>query len=277
MRLLAIITDLKKYIEKAQTDKVMRRRVKGNCHFDTMVVFLSGSKSDLTAAKLHFFVAVAKPLEEFLTLFQAEEPLMPFLSDEMHSILKTIAQRFIRPSVIPKETIKMKDTDFQNQDNHLAFPAVDISIAAKSKMSAITASDSNLQKFVTLCVDGLVTLTTDLVKKFPLQLLVVRDARCFSPVRIIEEPEGSIKECERLLKHFFEKNRISSEEGDKAFTEYKELVTVTAVENRMKFTDFCKEKDRLDCFLAEFIPKETSLFTVFTMIMVLFHSNASVE
>ena len=55
MRLLAIITDLKKYIEKAQTDKVMRRRVKGNCHFDTMVVFLSGSKSDLTAAKLHFF------------------------------------------------------------------------------------------------------------------------------------------------------------------------------------------------------------------------------
>ena len=130
---------------------------------------------------------------------------MPFLSDEMHSILKTIAQRFIRPSVIPKETIKMKDIDFQNQDNHLAFSAVDISIAAKSKMSATTASDSNPQKFVTSCVDGLVTLTTDLVKKIPLQHLVVRDARCFSPVRIIEEPEGSIKECERLLKHFFEK------------------------------------------------------------------------
>ena len=67
MRLIAIIKDLKKYVQKAQTDKVMRRRVKGNCRFDTVVVFLSDSRSGLTAAMLPFFISVSKPLQPLQT------------------------------------------------------------------------------------------------------------------------------------------------------------------------------------------------------------------
>lgn len=162
-RLITIMKELKMYVEKSQVDKCMRRRVKDNHSFDTLVVFLSGSKSDLTLARLHFFVAIAKPLNNFLTLFQADKPLMPFLADEICSILEKITQRFIKPSVLHSESIENVDVD--DHENHFAVSSVDIGIAAKSKMSSSEFSNTDRQRFVKSCVEGLKTLFNRLVDK----------------------------------------------------------------------------------------------------------------
>ena len=53
-------------------------------------------KDPLVIAKLHFFVNVAKLLKPYLTLFQSEKPLVPFIGKELGKILKSIMERFLK-------------------------------------------------------------------------------------------------------------------------------------------------------------------------------------
>ena len=46
--------------------------------------------------KLEFFVAVAKPLQEFLLMFQTKAPMNPFLSLFLKDLLLAIMGRFLK-------------------------------------------------------------------------------------------------------------------------------------------------------------------------------------
>jgi len=53
-------------------------------------------KDSLVIAKLNVFVNVAKLLKPYLTLFQSEKPLVPFIGKGLGKILKSIMERFFK-------------------------------------------------------------------------------------------------------------------------------------------------------------------------------------
>lgn len=120
--------------------------------------------------------------------------LMPYLADEICSTLKIIAQRFFVNLWFRKKNTKDERHGFQKyrQSPH----TFGHWHKYRSKIQA-----SHSRKFVKSCVGGLTVLTTTLINKFPLQCLVVRDARCFSPAKI-KEPEASIKEQQNNRREF---------------------------------------------------------------------------
>ena len=78
---------------------------------DSQVSVASACDDILIEAKLEFFVAVAKPLREFLLKFQTEAPMTPFLALSLKNLLLAIMGRFLKKEVLEKaDTFKKLST-----------------------------------------------------------------------------------------------------------------------------------------------------------------------
>ena len=68
----------------------------------------------LYEAKLKFFLSVANQLKPFLTHFQTDKPIMPFMAGELFNIIRGLAQRFLKRSVLEgaKSLTKLLTVDF---------------------------------------------------------------------------------------------------------------------------------------------------------------------
>lgn len=93
-RALDIWPDLCTYVQVASQNKNMKARINGNRHFELLQ---SCAKSPLQTAKFAFFLFIAKPFNDFLTDFQTESPMLPFLADRVHSLLMNLLQTVLKP------------------------------------------------------------------------------------------------------------------------------------------------------------------------------------
>ena len=57
----------------------------------------------LVEVKINFFISIAKEVTSFLTIYQTDRVMLPFLGDDLHRMLKSIMSRVIQNSVL-KET-----------------------------------------------------------------------------------------------------------------------------------------------------------------------------
>ena len=64
--------------------------------FASFVSVASACDDTLIEAKLEFFVAVAKLLQEFLLKFQTKAPMTPFLALSLKDLLLAIMGRFLK-------------------------------------------------------------------------------------------------------------------------------------------------------------------------------------
>ena len=86
---LKIWPHLNRYVKTVKSE----RRAAASVSF----VFVATACDDtLIEAKLEFFVAVAKPLQEFLLKFQTKAPMTPFLALSLKELLLAIMGRFFK-------------------------------------------------------------------------------------------------------------------------------------------------------------------------------------
>ena len=73
----------------------------------------------LSTAKLQFFITIAKVLTPFLKKFQSEEPMLPFVAEELYTILWTLLGKFIKKSVLDEATTatKLSKIDVLSKEN----------------------------------------------------------------------------------------------------------------------------------------------------------------
>jgi hypothetical protein len=80
------------------------REVKPKPTADTFQVVQSASLDPTLIPKLEFFLSVSAILEPFLRRFQTSLPIIPFLFEELHSIVMSLFTRFIKKSVLERGT-----------------------------------------------------------------------------------------------------------------------------------------------------------------------------
>ena len=73
--------------------------------FHTVKTFL---KDNLLGAKLVFFITISSDLKPFLTEFQTNSPLVPFLHGSINNIVVSCAQRFVEPNKVKELKIRLK-------------------------------------------------------------------------------------------------------------------------------------------------------------------------
>lgn len=90
---------LVEYVKSFQSKSASKKPQVNSFH-----VLESAVKCDLTVARMHFFLSVAKAFEPFLTMFQSEFPMIPFLSEHLTTLLRSLLLRFMKKEVVLKTT-----------------------------------------------------------------------------------------------------------------------------------------------------------------------------
>lgn len=99
-------------------------------------------KDKLLIAKLTFFESMATLAEPFLTEFQSNKPLAPFLYTSLLNLVKKLMARVVIKDVI--DSTQIHQIDLKNKNNLLKAKDVDIGFATRSalgKCSGVTEKD----------------------------------------------------------------------------------------------------------------------------------------
>ena len=87
--------------------------------FDTVQKML---QDDLLEVKINIFISIAKEVVPFLTLYQTDRVMIPFLGDDLHHMLKSLMSWVISNSVLKKQGTTLHGLmkiDVNNGENQL--------------------------------------------------------------------------------------------------------------------------------------------------------------
>lgn len=171
---------------------------------DTSKLIQEFLSSELLEAKLCFLISIASELEYFLTTYQSNKPLLPFMYADLRQLLGNLMRRIVKDNVLKSagSGTKLLDINLRNADNLKTSHHVDIGFAA-------TLSLKKLKPLVVLqfrneCRNFIRELIMKLFEKSPLRNKFLKGVSCFSP----EVMKSDILRAERVnlaLKYLCEK------------------------------------------------------------------------
>lgn len=239
----------------------------------------SALEDKLLLAKLQFLASVARQMEDFLTTFQANRPMVPFMYSEVFTLMKDIGKRFIKDDVMadnnsPNALLKL---DVNITDVTKPVVEVDIGFGAK-KACGNGTKDADIIRFRRDCKKFLCVLFDKLKEKSPLRYKIVKGASCISPA-VMKNERLRVSRCNVLLQELVEKNLLTSAVADRAKRDFLKLCDMSSVQE--KLTKFDWKEERLDTFLMNLVKEADlnnhELMNFFQIILILFHGNAEVE
>lgn len=271
-RCLTMLPHLRKYV--SQVDK----KAPDSKNFVYVKKVLTEDKT--LEAKLHFSSMIACELEDFLTNFQRNDPLLPFLHQEVFLLMKNLGSRFLKKSVIDNVTSasKLRQINLDLESNLKSVENIDIGFGAKSALKHVKEIDA--QRFKLDCKKFLVTMFLKLIDKSPLNKRVVLGASCLNPSIMVND---SLRESRAkvLIEECVAHNQLTPAEGDKILRSYKQFCENANVKD--KLNQFNWRKDRLDTLFADLFGLikdheiDSKLKKFIHIILVCFHGNAAVE
>ena len=100
-------------------------------------------------AKLHFFAFIATILKPFLVLFQTDNPMLPFMYDELSNVSKRlIALMYKKEKTDEAKAVSkaMKEDWLKNKNKQMEEFLIDIGAVAKDDLSKAKVPTEKKQK-----------------------------------------------------------------------------------------------------------------------------------
>ena len=189
----------------------------------------------LTVAKLHFFVYVAGILEPYLTCYQGDGPMLPFMCHDITKFYKALLNIVVKPKVLQKcktsfDLISVElgsDTLIEDEKIHLGFAAEEEirKRGAEVDQKSILALRSAAKNLV-------IAVCEKLDEKNPLSYIIVRNAICFKPKSIVEKKQGNLGErFKKLMKKLVSLKVMESAKADCALAQYKDFLAMECIQH----------------------------------------------
>lgn len=270
-RACAILLNLRKY-----TDKVVKEKKVPKCASYEIV---SNALTDkLLSARLAFFRTLASDVEPFLTDFQSDDPLAPFLYERIVALLKTVMVRFVRPDILNE--MQLSKIDLDNKDHVLGAKYINLGYATEAALRQTKqVSDFEVLQFREQCRKCIKIFVNKIMDRSPIKFPLVRAISCMDPAIAIRNGVAD-KRLQLALEIYVEHGLISGTGADKIDREYKKLRDNSAF--KVQVENFNQSKIRLDHFWVNLIkncgPSDYSNLLHFVeLVMTLSHGNAAVE
>lgn len=276
-RAIEVMPHMKVYVENVSVKAVKNPGTKS---YESVKDFC---KDPLSKIKLAFLVSVAKPIETFLTSYQTDKPMIPFLSKDLEMLIKHYMNRFVKPELRPTGSLqKLTTFDVNDKKNQKSLKHIDIGFIADQELKVMIVekkvSERAAMDFRSDCLKLLVSLVKRLQTKSPLSYGVVTNLSCLEPGQIYEQDESNHDKFRRVLTVLVSSNRLDVNKCDEIEAQYDQFVE--DARHMSAFKDFSKDKDRVDeLFFDSMSTKEcyNKLWDVVSVLLLLSHGQASVE
>ena len=150
---------------------------------------LAATEDPLILAKLHFFAHISGIMKHFLANYQCIKPMMPFMYDDLHQVLRDMSSKFIKADELEKyktgaALIKMDfcDSKIHSKDVEVDCGASKI-LSDKTRRDEVTKAE--VKTYKNECIKFLVGLTSKFAERSPLQYAVVKVFKCLNPSQVM--------------------------------------------------------------------------------------------
>lgn len=275
---VSIWDDMVKLI-KFTLAKVPSKQPKDNKSYQNLVKYHT---SPLIKVELHLFKDVAFILNEFLVTFQTDNPMVPFLSIQISSMLKRLMRFFMRKTVLQKLTSShlVHQVNVEDRNNLVLDDDIKLTTAAAAELKKNVPINLHcgLKKSFRTMLQGVIM---KIQERSPVNYKLVRQSACLNPVNMaVMDQESLQKMFDGLVGLMYAKKRLSSGDGDKAKEQFDKFLGLEVKINKTDFKCFDFKKTRLDEFLKLYTnggKKYPEMWTVCIFIFTLSHGQSSVE
>ncbi|CAL1672566.1 unnamed protein product [Lasius platythorax] len=270
-RARVILPNVRKYVMKVTKEETISKCAS----FETVSTALGDT---LLVPKLTFFQSLASDVQPFMSEFQSDHPLTPFLHDAIYALVRSLMERFVKDDVL-KETDLYK-IDVTKKDNLVTTKYIKVGYATeaalKHKKGVLDLQILQFKNQVSICLQIFVD---KIMVRSPLKFPLTKSVSCMDPA-IASRGEIAYKRLFSALRIYVENNLISGITADKIDREYRHLIGIPVVQE--KFQTFKRSEIRLDNFWVDLITScgkkdYENLSSFMKSVMILSHGNAAVE
>ena len=232
--------------------------------------------------KMQFFRFLAKKLKPFLLQFQSDKPMVPFLSDSLEELLRSLMKVIVKQEVLEEASTALSLTkiDVAKSSNQLGVEQVKLGTALKQSLSSMESRPEQKRAFKRECKQVIIVLIQKLQERCPFKYSTVRNSSSLSPNSMVEEKKLSKMKFQGLVERLCKPKWLTTDKTDDAKQQFDEFVDIECPKHKEKFASFDKLSDAADVFLSKFlhkIPKYKKFWKVCSIIFVLSHGQSVVE
>ena len=232
----------------------------------------------LMTAKLSFFSYVASLLEPFLTKYQTNCPMVPYLYTDLTALFRSLMKVIVRDAVLEQCSSGYKLLQINICESNLkSSKDFSIGFVAEGALRNLTKKDLLPKKakdeFYESVVKCIKTMVGKLKERCPMDSAVVRNAVVFNPATVVNCRESSlVKKLKILLQHLVLLKLIPSRIADTIITQYSSMRDVVGT---LDVTTL----PALDEFYFDIVkvPNFRELSSLLKIILSLSHGQADVE
>nr|KAI8745326.1 KAAdult enhancer factor 1 [Biomphalaria glabrata] len=268
-RALQIWPAVKVYLNKIKGDKSKEPTCKS---YKNLVDFAADA---LLEAKAQIFLSIAQELQPFLTKYQTDSPMMPFIAEDLFTTIKSLLRRILQAETLsklksPRDLIAL---DLKSKDIFLAYSKIEIGIASSKVLQKIKATDLQIMTLKNECRQFISSLVAKLLDKSPVMIRLVQKLSCLNPSLMASSPQLAASRFRDLLIILGDSGRISLNECDQIYNKFVQCLEALEDNNvKPKFELFHPATERLDDFLYNnFKPLDTALWDVLRPLLLLSH------
>ena len=144
----------------------------------------------LLLSKLAAFMSIAIQLQPFLTAFQSDNPLMPFVCGELSSIVRALMKRIVKPDILDEatNTTRLLAIKYKEPANCLHPKKFDVGYLAgastKELLRKKEISEGALLRFRNELAAFVCAVISKIIEKTPIGYTFARRLACLDPVSI---------------------------------------------------------------------------------------------
>jgi len=247
---------------------------------------LSSVNDAFLTAKLCFFSFLASLVEPFLRKYQSDNPLLPFMYNDLKSLVKSVMRTIVKPEELDKCKTGPQLVDMDLDDKKVLMSRKDIQMGygVEKVLGQLRTKDlvsgEQISVFKKEAQRATVVLLQKLLERTPLRSNFLRCASIFDPAVIVGTSSTVLlKKMKILLLHLMQSNIMSPTDCDKVSAEFRKFLEDDLKKYQLEFKEFNPESKRLDGFFFHDIGvhKYKSLSFVLRLILTMSHGQASVE
>ena len=144
--------------------------------------------------------------------------MVPFLSDSLEELLRSLMKVIVKEEVLEKASTALSVTkiDIAKSSNQLEAEQVKLGTALKQSLSLMESRPEQKRAFKRECKQVIIVLIQKLQERYPLKYSIARNSSALSPNSMVEEKESSKMKFQGLVERLCKLKWLTADEADDA-------------------------------------------------------------
>ena len=191
----------------------------------------------LMLSKLAAFMSIAMQLQPYLTAFQSDNPLMPFVCGELSSIVRALMKRIVKPDILDEatSTTRLLAVKYKEPANCLRPQKFDVGYLAgastKELLRKKEISEGALLRFRNELASFVRAVISKIIENTPIGNAFARRLACLDPVSIAISTTQASNQFKLVIDHLVKQQHLEGRSCDELIRQYDEFVDTVVKPN----------------------------------------------